>query len=226
MANVYAHRGASIEFPENTLPAFNRAVELGAYGIELDVHLSRDGFPVVIHDDTVDRTTNGTGAVADLDLAELRSLDAGNGAGIPTLSEVLDLVEAHLHVDIEVKAAEAADAVLAETNTRPNLRFAISSFNHDVLRHVRAVSSDIELWPLTIGATDDALKTAVDVGAPNIAIYDRFVNAEIVEFVRSQGQNCWVWTVNDPERALALVDLGVVGICTDDPAAVLARIGE
>src|SRR6187200_2440153 len=105
MVTIYGHRGASAELPENTLPAFALAKELGAYGIELDVHLSRDGVPVVIHDESVDRTTNGSGDVANLDLASLRQLDAGNGATIPTLIEVLDVVGDTLHVDIEVKAA-------------------------------------------------------------------------------------------------------------------------
>ncbi|MGI8963878.1 MAG: glycerophosphodiester phosphodiesterase family protein, partial [Thermomicrobiales bacterium] len=96
MVRIYAHRGASADFPENTIPAFARAVELGAFGIELDVHLSRDGVPVAIHDESVDRTTNGSGLVADLDLADLQRLDAGERATISTLAEVLDLKEEHL----------------------------------------------------------------------------------------------------------------------------------
>ena len=224
MTRIYAHRGASAEFPENTLPAFARALQLGADGIELDVHLSRDGVPVVIHDETVDRTTNGTGAVADLAAAELRSLNAGSGAGVPTLTEVLDLVGGRLHVDIEVKAAAAADAVLAETVRRTNLRFAISSFIHDVLRHVRTLDPQVELWPLTLGVSDDVLATANALGSPCVAAYDPLLNAEIVDYARSRGVHCWVWTVNDPERAVDLIRLGAVGICTDNPAAMLERV--
>ncbi len=224
MARIYAHRGASAEIPENTLPAFSRAVELGAYGIELDVHLSRDGIPVVIHDETVERTTDGIGAVAKLDLVQLRQLDAGNGSTIPTLTEVLDLIGDRLHVDIEVKAAAAADAVVREAGARPSLRFAISSFNHDVLHHVRDVSPSIELWPLTVGATEETLAAADKLNAPCIAIYDRFVNVEIIDFVRARGKECWVWTVNDSERAAELETLGVAGICTDDPATLMARL--
>jgi glycerophosphoryl diester phosphodiesterase len=224
MTLVYAHRGASAEFPENTLPAFARAVELAADGIELDVHLSSDGVPVVIHDETVDRTTNGSGAVADLTAAALQALDAGGGAGIPTLAEVLDLVGDSLHVDIEVKAAAAADAILAETGARRDLRFAISSFDHDVLRHVRSVEPAVELWPLTDDVIDDAIDTANALGSPIIAIDDPMVNKEIVDYAAARGRALWVWTVNDPERAAALDTLGVAGICTDDPAAVIARI--
>lgn len=221
MVRIYAHRGASAEFPENTIPAFARAVELGAYGIELDVQLSRDGVPVVIHDDSVDRTTNGSGLVADLDLAELQKLDAGDGAKIPTLAAVLDLTQEHLHVDIEVKAAEAADAVLSETANRADLRFAVSSFDHDVLRHARQISKEIELWPLTVAVSDDVLETANELGSPLIAPSDRFMNREIIEHIRDNGFGCWVWTVNHPTRAEALIAFGVVGLCTDDPAALI-----
>lgn len=221
MPKIYAHRGASLELPENTLPAFARAIEAGAYGIELDVHLTRDGIPVVIHDETVDRTTNGTGALADLDSTELTLLDAGNGSRIPTLDQVLDLVHDSVHVDIEVKAAKAADAVLRATARRPALRFAVSSFDHDVLRHVRRRAPGIELWPLTVGATDDALVTAAQLGSPYLAIHAGFVNDDIVAYLRVQGLEAWVWTVNDPERATDLTRLGVAGICTDDPERLL-----
>jgi glycerophosphoryl diester phosphodiesterase len=224
VATLYAHRGASAELPENTLLAFARAAELGAFGIELDVHLSRDKVPVVIHDDSVDRTTNGAGAISDLNLAELKQLDAGVGALIPTLAEVLDLVGNRLHVDIEVKAAAAADEVIREAAARPALRFAISSFDHDVLRHVRRRASDIEVWPLTVGATDETLDAADELNAPYIAINDLFVNAEIAEYVRARGRECWVWTVNDPARAETLNAIGVAGICTDDPASLLAQL--
>ncbi len=223
MTRIYAHRGASAVLPENTLPAFARAVELSAFGIELDVHLSRDGEPVVIHDETLDRTTDGSGAVADVDLVDLARLDAGGGARIPTLDEVLDLVGDALHVDIEVKAAASADAVIAAISRRPGLRVAISSFDHDVLRHVRRASPGIELWPLTVGASDDAVATAADLGSPCLALNDAFVNAAIVEYLRDRGLGAWVWTVNDVDRATELTRLGVAGICTDDPGALIRR---
>lgn len=223
MARIYAHRGASAELPENTLPAFARAIELGAFGIELDVHLTRDGEPVVIHDFSVDRTTDGSGAVSDFDLADLERLDAGGGSRIPTLGQVLDLIGGGLHIDIEVKAGAAADAVVAATPRRPDLWFAISSFDHEVLRHVRRTEPAIELWPLTIGASDDALATAASLGSPCLALNDAFINAEIVAYLRARAIGSWVWTVNDPVRAIELAGMGVTGICTDDPAKLPGR---
>ncbi len=221
MTRIYAHRGASAELPENTLPAFARAIELGVYGIELDVHLSHDQVPVVIHDETVDRTTDGAGPIADLDLADLARLDAGGGSAVPTLDQVLDLVSDAAHIDIEVKAGPAAEAVLRATSLRPALRFAISSFDHDVLRHLRGREPGIDLWPLTIGASDEAMATAEELGSPCLAIHDGFINEEIVQYLRGRGLQAWVWTVNDADRAARLTGMGIAGICTDDPGRLL-----
>ena len=220
MTHVYAHRGASIELPENTLAAFSKAMEYGVHGIELDVHLSRDGEAVVIHDESVDRTTNGSGQVSELTLAEMQSLDAGDGESIPTLAQVLALVSGRLHVDIEVKAAAAADQVLAEVARHKDLTFAISSFNHDVLRHVRRVDASVELWPLVGAISDEAIATALELGSPQLAVFDGMVNPDIMAYARSKGLGLWVWTVNDPARAAELVELGAVGICTDDPKTI------
>lgn len=226
MVGIYAHRGASIELPENTLSAFGRAIEVQADGIELDVHLSADGVPVVIHDETVERTTNGSGEVAAQTVAELQELDAGGSQPIPTLKEVLDLVSGKLHVDIEIKAGAAGDAVLALTSQYPNLKFAISSFNHDALRHVRKANADVELWPLTAAVSDEVIRTALELGSPQIAAYDRMLNEEIMAEVERAGLRIWVWTVNDVSRARELASWGVVGICTDDPAAMIPAVRE
>ncbi|MGB3306289.1 MAG: glycerophosphodiester phosphodiesterase family protein [Thermomicrobiales bacterium] len=220
VTTIYAHRGASAEKPENTLAAFGRALELGAYGIELDVHLSRDGVPVVMHDERVDRTTDGTGEIAELSLLELQQLDAGGGERVPTLAEVCDLVEGRVHLNIEVKANAAAEAVMHEVLQRPNLRWAISSFDWDVLRTVRKQHGQAELWPLTIGATEDALALAEEIRAHQLNLYDAAVDEDIVVFLRDRGIGAWVWTVNDPKRAADLVGWGAVGICTDDPARI------
>jgi glycerophosphoryl diester phosphodiesterase len=222
VANVYAHRGASIEFPENTLAAFRRALELGVEGIELDVRLSADGVPMVIHDTTVGRTTNGTGTVAEMTLAELQALDAGTGERIPTLAEVLDLVGNRVHVDIEIKADTAGEAVLNELRGR-DVRWLVSSFKWDVLRYVRSRDADAELWPLTNGASDDAIAVAHEIDARALAISHRGMDADIAAYLKEQGLDFWVWTVNDPTLAATLVEWGAIGICTDDPATIQAR---
>ncbi|MGB3328040.1 MAG: glycerophosphodiester phosphodiesterase family protein [Thermomicrobiales bacterium] len=224
MAAIYAHRGASREFPENTIAAFRRAVELGVPGIELDVHLSADGVPVVLHDETVDRTTSESGPVSSFTASQLAAMDAGGGEGIPTLAEVIDVVEGKVRLNIEVKAADAADAVLALVQRRPDLDWAISSFDWDVLRHARRTQADAELWPLTIGATDEAIALAQEIGATQLNLLDQAVDADIVRFLLDLGIESWIWTVNDPDRAMTLIAWGVTGICTDDPALLLDRL--
>ena len=225
MTAVYAHRGALVECPENTLAAFRRALELGAGGIELDVHLSADGIPMVIHDWTVDRTTNGSGLVSEMAYDELQSLDAGQGERIPTLGQVLDLVGNTPIVDIEVKANAAGEAVLRELQGR-NTRWLISSFDWDVLRYVRSRDADAVLWPLTIAATDEAVSAARDLRAPALAILHKAIDEDIVAHLKERGLGFWVWTVNDPKLACVYADWGAIGICTDDPASVQKALRE
>lgn len=219
MTPVYAHRGASAEFPENTMAAFRRALELEVEGIELDVHLSKDGVPVVIHDETVERTTDGSGAVADLTVEELRALDAGEGQPVPTLEQVLDLVGDKVHLDIEVKANEAGKAVIELLRGRGDTRWLISSFDWNVLRYVRSVDAGAELWPLTIGASEEAIEIASALGSPALAIHEKALDDRVVAHLKGQDLGFWPWTVNDPARAIVLAEWGAIGICTDDPAA-------
>ena len=219
--NIYGHRGAPAELPENTLIGFQRAKDLGVYGIELDVHLSKDGVAVVCHDETLDRTTNATGAIADFTVAELREVDAGNGQYVPTLLEVLELVGDSMHVDIEVKANAAGKAVLEDVQKVSGLRWLVSSFDWDVLRYVRSQDANAELWVLTMGASEDAIATYKDLNAGALAIWQKGVDAEIASFLAEQSIPWWPWTVNEPDRAKQMFDWGAIGICTDDPAMVI-----
>lgn len=215
---IYGHRGAPAEFPENTMAGFRRAMELGVYGIELDVHLSKDGVAVVCHDETLDRTTDAKGAIADYTVAELREVDAGEGEYVPTLLEVLELVGDSLHVDIEVKANAAGAAVLEDVRKVPNLRWLVSSFDWDVLRYVRNQDADADLWVLTMGATEDAIETYHDLGAGALAIWQKAVDEDVAKFLNEQSIPWWPWTVNDPDQARDMFKWGAIGICTDNPA--------
>ena len=215
---IYGHRGAPAEFPENTLAGFRRAKELGVYGIELDVHLSKDGVAVVCHDETLDRTTNAKGPIADYTVAELRKVDAGEGEYVPTLLEVLELAGDELHVDIEVKANEAGAAVLEDVKKVPGLRWLVSSFHWDVLRYVRQQDAEADLWVLTLGATDDAIATYHELNAGALAIWQKAMDADVAEILAEQKIPWWPWTVNDPEQAREMFAWGAIGICTDNPA--------
>ncbi len=146
---IYAHRGVSANYPENTLVAFQAALDAGVYGVELDIHCSADGVPVVLHDDGLDRTTNGSGSVTEKTVAELRKLDAGNGQYVPTFEEVIALADGRLHIDIEIKGRNCEKAVLDVLARFPATRAAISSFDWEVLANVRTREPTIELWVLT-----------------------------------------------------------------------------
>lgn len=220
-ARIYGHRGAPAELPENTLPGFARAKELGVYGIELDVHLSKDGVAVVCHDETLDRTTNATGAIADYTVAELRQVDAGQGNYVPTLAEVLELVGDSMVVDIEVKANAAGAAVLEEVQKVPGLRWLVSSFDWNVLRYVRSQDANADLWVLTPGASDEAIAAYREINGGALAIWDKGIDADIANYLAELEIPWWPWTVNDPARAKELVEMGAIGICTDNPAMVL-----
>jgi glycerophosphoryl diester phosphodiesterase len=222
---VYAHRGASTEYPENTLAAFRRAMELGAAGIELDVHLSADGVPVVIHDWTVDRTKDGIGLVSEMTITELKSLDAGGGEKIPTLAEVLDLMGNELHLGIEVKANKVAEAVVREIRGR-NIRCTILSFDWNTLRYVRMQDPDVELWVTTIVASEEAIAVAKELGATALSVFHNALDEDIAGYLKEQDLGFWVRTVNEPERALTCAGWGAIGICTDDPAAIQQTLGE
>jgi glycerophosphoryl diester phosphodiesterase len=161
---VSAHRGASLEKPENTLAAFAHALSVGADGIELDLALTADGVAVVMHDRTVDRTTSGTGEVDELTLEELRALDAGDGERIPTLDEVLELVGDRAEVNIEIKAADAAAAVVETVRRHPGVRWFASSGQWDALAEVRRLDPEARLYPLCFGVAtlDDMVRHAVE----------------------------------------------------------------
>ena len=226
MSLIYGHRGASGHAPENTLEAFRLAMEMGADGFELDVHLSKDGELVVIHDETVDRTTDGTGFVRDLTLAQLKELDACNGmaayrgAKIPTLGEVFDLVrDTHHIVNVEIKTdewfypqiEEKCLALAAEKGVED--RVIYSSFNHYTLIKMRQLKPDAKLGMLFGDIMVEPWKYAeqlqVDYLHPmKMNIYV----AGSAEGTKAAGLGINMWTINDPEtmRECMKYDAGII----------------
>ncbi len=217
---IYAHRGYSAAFPENTLAAFQGALNLGVYGIELDIHASADGVPVVIHDEDLARTTNGTGLVISKTAANLATLDAGNGQGVPTLEEVLTLANGRLHFDIEIKGANCEQAVLDALSRHPQTKAAISSFDWEVLANARALDQGIEIWVLMDDVTSEAIATAKSLGASTLAVHHLSVTAAAMEKAADANLQVMAWTVNSQDEADRLRNLDVVSICTDDPGTI------
>ncbi len=230
-----AHRGASARRPENTLAAFIEAVAMGADAVELDVQLSRDGRLVVIHDETLERTTNGAGIVEEHDFEQLRTLDAGAWFGdgsihdrVPTLEEVLDAVAGRVLVNVELKPSQRVEglvtAALAAVEERGLLtRVVFSSFRADALRLLRARSAHAAIGVLcTAGTLEPSLAEAGRLGARNLHPWNIMVDRELVGVARARGLAVWPWTANETDEIERLVALGVDGIFSDHPDRVQA----
>jgi len=228
-----AHRGDSGNAPENTLAAFDRALEMGVPWIELDVHPAQDGTLMVIHDDTVDRTTHGTGAVRDLSVAQLATLDAGSkfspafaGERIPRLVDVLERVApTTTRLNVEIKSSpRGADVPRAVVDLLRRYGkendYMVSSFNLRCLLDVRAIAPEIALAP--IGAMPEILAWAEIHQFPWVHAHHVTVTRETVQRAHEQGRRVNVWTVDDPARFPFLRELGIDKICTNRPALMRA----
>jgi len=236
-----AHRGASARAPENTLAAFAEAVRLGANAIELDVHLTADGVPVVIHDGTVDRTTNGRGEVAAMTLKDLRRLDAGawfssrfRGERIPTLEESLEYARGRCGMNIEIKepparrriargAPAAPDAVAcavarAVARTRFNDLLVVSSFSPGALQQARAAMERIRLGFLVSRSLRGLRAVHRRVRLFSVHPHVRLAGPRRIRLTRRLGLVVVFWTVNDLRLMRRLLALGGDGLMTDDPA--------
>src|SRR3954451_16459422 len=196
MMLIYAHRGASAIHPENTLRAFRHALAIGADGIELDVHATADGTPVVIHDRDVERTTDGAGYVDEMPLARLKMFDAGDGERVPTLAEVLALVGGSAQLDIEIKGVGVERGVLKVLGEYPAVEWAISSFNWATLRTVRQLDPAAEVWPLSQHVDDHLIATAAELGSPAVSLFTGAYTSETAARLRGAGLRVMVWTVN------------------------------
>ena len=238
----FAHRGASHAAPENTLSAFRLAREMGADGIELDVQLSLDGTPVVMHDAAVDRTTQGSGTAADLTLAELKELDAGSwfsaefeGERIPTLAEVFEALSRDLLVNVELKAMDPEPTGLEEAVVSVITRHGmddlvlISSFNPLALRRIRQAHPHLPLALLYGPSLPEAERERwVQDLQPLAALHPehRLVDAAHVAWAR--GHDCRVnaWTVDAPGEMRRLLALGIGGLITNRPERLRAVLAE
>lgn len=221
----------------NTIPAFELAQAQRADGIELDVWLSSDGFPVVIHDEHVDATTNGQGSIREMTLAQIKTLDAGSwfapkfaGTPIPTLEEVFKHFGDSLLINVEIKVANEDDSersdgieqAVAELMLRYDLTesIIISSFSIAALKRFYAILPHAVLGFLYV--SDDALNDPFIEHCRYLHPYHQLVTAEYTAAHARWPMN--VWTVNDPERAFELKAAGVQGIITDAPDAIRAGL--
>lgn len=233
MLNI-AHRGASGRFPENTLIAFGAAIAAGARMCELDVRLSADGALVVIHDETVDRTTDGRGAVGAMTLAELKRLDAGArfgpgfaGERIPTLDEVFALAGDRCALNLEIKSAGAEAALCAAIRAHDALESAlVSSFDWAALAIVRHLEPRARLAPLASQWPARLLGAATAMGAAAINPCADLVTEDLCIAAHQRNLSVNAWTVDDAERMRRLIAFGVDGIMTNFPERLDALIKD
>jgi glycerophosphoryl diester phosphodiesterase len=225
MLRVIAHRGARAEEPENTLKAVKRAAECGADAVEVDVRFSSDQEPVVIHDETLDRTTNGSGAVSEQTLEQLQALDAGNGEQIPTLSEVLSLVKAlGRELVIELKEPGTEDRVVREIVRAGMARnVVIASFFHSSLLRMKELAPSLKTGVILSSLPVFPVTVARDAQAD--AIFQRYPRLDrgYVEDARRNGLAIYVWLINTMEDFERVRGLGVNGIVTDNPCLFTSR---
>lgn len=234
---VIGHRGARAEAPENTLPSFLHAMESGIRHFELDVRLSWDERPVVIHDATVDRTTGESGAVADLPATQLAALDARHNtpgwarpAGVPTLEEVLVACSAVESWQLEVKSdAPARIRILVRrmeelvAQLRLGERVALTSLDPEVLKIAQKEAPSLARAYVAEQAEPEPVKTAQKYGCTLLVCNWKLVDEPLLARARAAGLPVSVWTVNDLMVAERLGNLGVDSLITDFPTAMLAH---
>lgn len=218
MIKAIGHRGVAGLEPENTLRSFRAAMALGVDTVECDVHLTRDGRAVLMHDHTVDRTTDGTGQVSTFSLDEIRALDAGNGERVPTLVELIELIRGRLEAHIELKDEQAAGTVLALLREHGvEEQVFLTSGNTALLAAVRAADSNIRMEHIFGDPPDDAIERAIAVGARRVSCHIRSLRRPFVEKAHSHGLEVIAWPPNREDEMAAAVDLGVDLICSDRP---------
>jgi glycerophosphoryl diester phosphodiesterase len=211
------HRGAKGYAAENTLASFRKAIDLSVDGIELDVYLCQSGEVVVIHDDTIDRTTSHKGFVKDFSAAELEIL------GIPTLHAVLGLVGRKCFINIELKAYDTADKVVEIIEHFVSEKkwdysdFVVSSFDWNALQQVHFLNDKIRIGVLTNTDLDLAMAFAKFIRAYSVHPYYHLLTAENVKQMQAKNFKVYPWTINEPEDIIFVKSLQVDGIITDFP---------
>ncbi|MEU9918647.1 glycerophosphodiester phosphodiesterase family protein [Streptomyces sp. NPDC051001] len=210
------HRGVMGLEPENTLRSFVAAQQAGLDVIELDLHLSKDGALVVMHDTDVDRTTDGSGPIAEKTLAELRALDAGRGERVPVFEEVLEAVRSPLQA--EIKDMQAARA-LAEVMLRRDLvaRVEVSSFHDEAIAEISRLVPGVRTALIASRYGTDVVDRAVEAGAATVCLNIRRITLEVVEAARKADLRIIGWVVNTQDHLRLVRALQLDGATTDYP---------
>ena len=230
---IIGHRGASAVAPENTLAAFKAAIALGADGIEFDVHLTRDGVPVVIHDETLYRTGGVRKRVADMTFTELNKIDVGSWFNnqfeherVPSLAQLFELFESTrllLYLEMKGKQIQLAEQCCRLIEQyRVKDRVVFECFQHSTLQSVKNINSTFRTAALFQPPSSSILKRALAIGASEIALHHRLTNKSVVQKARLANLKVVTWTVDDPAWVKRAQTGGIDALITNDPATLLA----
>lgn len=231
-----AHRGASGYAPENTMAAFRRAVAQGVTFIETDLHLTRDAHFVAIHDETVDRTTGGHGAVQSMTLSEVRRLDAGSwfasefmGERIPTLEDVLEFARKNdvlFYLELKPGGFWGGEhgLISALRNSNEIARSVVISFDPAILAALRRIEPTVMTGLLFDGQVENSFEKALEIGARQLVVRGDLVTPNLLQQARKRDLQVVCWTVNSPAHMRLLASAGVDGIMTDYPDRLLAAL--
>lgn len=231
---IVGHRGAAALAPENTLAGMEKAADLGCQWIETDTHLSADNIPVIFHDQTVDRCTNGTGKVEELSLQALKRLDAGHwfnpeftGESIPTLKELLVLCQSRgVGVNLELKIyndqtiltlVEQVKCIVEELQFDEQ-QLLLSSFSLDAVRECQRVLPDVRVGLITEDATLSYLEEIQSLNVYSVHVDHKILTETMARTLLDLGYELNIWTLNDPSKAKQFDEFGVTHIITDDPS--------
>lgn len=224
MIDAIGHRGAPAYEPENTLRSFRRAIMMGATSIELDVQMSLDREIIVMHDSTVDRTTNGKGHVSGMTLEELKELDAGKGERIPTLKEVIDMAYGRACIQIELKDITAEGPVVEMLHDYSPEEFFLISFWHAALLKAKRKLPGVKTGVLLEGLPVDPLSMVRSADADRLAISHRTIDKAAVDALHAGGKSVSVWVTDDIGDIEMAISIGVDAIASNKPDLLVDTI--
>jgi len=226
MTQVIGHRGIRGLEPENTLRSYRRAIDLGVDYVECDVRRTSDGRLVLMHDEDVARTTDGSGRVADLTFDAIRSLDAGHGERVPTLDELLALAKGRcgLHIELKTDAVEQVLAQVVDENMLPSV--VLTDFDTERLAQLRRLNADVAIEHIFGEPPPDAIDRALSVRAQRISVHQSHATRDYVDAAHAAGLLVIAWPPNTESEMQAMMELGVDFICTDRADILLRLLGR
>ena len=222
---IVGHRGARAIYPENTISALKEGIKCADF-VEIDIHLTKDGIPVVMHDATLDRTTDGSGLVSGMTLQEIQLFDAGDGHPVPTLHDVCDLCLPSCGIITEIKESGSEKAVCDVLQKYDSGSFWVVSFHLESIRKVKKYLPQVKTGLICSMDCDDPLSSVIASGADAVVPRSDHVTKEMVAGAHRQGLSVIIWTLNTPEAYMKAAVSGADGWVTDDPCGLRAWVNH